>query len=116
SKKTAQWGYRTAITVAPQLVLVGLLLGIFVLGCYLIPGKPSEEKAHFVDLYKKNYDRCLRTLDLTEARYYASQLQFLDPTDIAYRGYVIKTEIMRNILSRPAVTQNGDGLTELEGL
>lgn len=54
--------------------------------------------------------KSLDALDLPEARYHASQLKILDPSSGAYRGMALKIDLLRDILSRPALYQTPAGI------
>ena len=72
-----------------------------------IDGSNALAKAHEVDFL-----RSMRALDLINAKYHASQLKILDPPNPVYRAYALKVDLMRDVLTRPALYQTAAGLTE----
>jgi hypothetical protein len=83
---------------------------LFVIFAAVIPSGSSGalEQAHLQAL-----QRTLQSLDLTEARYHASQLKVLDPTNPVYRGYAMKIDLLRDVLSRPALYQTPAGIHQV---
>lgn len=107
SRIGAWWGkvrHRLPWQVAGAAVAIGVLFVIFV---QFIPMGTTEtlERMHLAEMH-----RSLRGLDLTEAKYHASQLKVLDPTNSAYRGYALKIDLLRDVLSRPALYQTAAGI------
>jgi hypothetical protein len=72
-----------------------------------IDGSPALQRAHEADFH-----RSVNALDLINAKYHASQLKILDPPNHIYRGYALKVDLMRDILTRPALYQTSAGLHE----
>src|SRR5207248_4687996 len=59
-------------------------------------------------------ERSLAALDLTEAKYHVSQLKILDPTKPLYRAVALKIDLVRDVLSRPALYQTAAGIHRSE--
>jgi hypothetical protein len=80
---------------------------LFVIFIQFIPSGGSEqlEQSH-----RRQMERSLAALDLTEAKYHVSQLRILDPTNTLYRSVALKIDLVRDILSRPALYQTAAGL------
>jgi hypothetical protein len=83
------------------------IVGLFFVFIQFIPAGSSEE---LVQTHKRELQRSLAALDLTEAKYHASQLKILDPTNAAYRGTSLKIDLVRDVLSRPALYQTTAGI------
>src|SRR5437868_4758996 len=83
------------------------IVALFVVFIQFIPSGGSEqlEQTHLREL-----KRSLAALDLTEAKYHASQLKILDPTNVVYRGLALKIDLVRDVLSRPALYQTAAGI------
>ena len=82
---------------------------LFLVFMQFIPSGSSEqlEQTHLREL-----QRSLAALDLTEAKYHASQLRILDPVNPAYRAYALKIDLVRDVLSRPALYQTTGGIRQ----
>jgi hypothetical protein len=82
---------------------------LFLVFMQFIPSGSSEqlEKTHLREL-----QRAIASLDLTEAKYHVSQLKILDPNNPAYRAYALKIDLVRDVLSRPALYQTAGGIRQ----
>jgi hypothetical protein len=85
----------------------GCILVLFLLFMQFIPSGSSEQLEHS---HLEDMQRSLVMLDLTEAKYHASQLRILDPANAKYRAYMVKIDLMRDVLSRPAMYQTAGGI------
>jgi hypothetical protein len=96
--------HRLTWQIASAAVAIGVLFVVFM---QFIPVGTTEtlERMHLGEMH-----RSLRGLDLTEAKYHASQLKVLDPTNSAYRGYALKIDLLRDVLSRPALYLTAAGI------
>jgi hypothetical protein len=80
---------------------------LFVVFIQFIPSGGSEqlERTHLREL-----QRSLAALDFAEAKYHVSQLRILDPSNATYRGTGLKIDLVRDILTRPALYQTAAGI------
>jgi len=71
---------------------------------------PRGSTENLVTMHRTAMLRSLEALDLPEARYHASQLKILDPANSVYRGMALKIDLLRDVLSRPALYQTPAGI------
>ena len=83
------------------------IVGLFFVFIQFIPSGSSDK---LVETHLRELHRSLAALDLTEAKYHVSQLKILDPTNAAYRAYAMKIDLVRDVLSRPALYQTSVGI------
>jgi len=108
--RIATWWRKVRHRLTWQLACAAVSIAVlFVIFIQFIPVGTTEklEQMHLAEMHHS-----LSGLDLTEAKYHASQLKVLDPTNSAYRGYVLKIDLLRDVLSRPALYQTAGGIQQ----
>lgn len=78
-----------------------------------MPGSASQRQQELASVYQNAFDTAYVSFDLDRARFLAAQLQAIAPTDVANRARFLRTELIRDVLNRPALIQTLEGLNEL---
>jgi hypothetical protein len=111
SARLNQWWTKVYKPLTLQLgFAAACVIALFISFAITLPGGSSSplEKTHI-----REFDRSLSSLDLTEAKYHASQLKILDPTNPQYRGYALKVDLLRDVLFRPSMYQTVSGVRQI---
>jgi hypothetical protein len=109
--RIAQWWKKVRTRLSWQLGLAaGAIALLFITFAVVLPSGSSGklERTHLAHL-----QRALTSFDFTQAKYHASQLKVLNPSDDIYGGYALKIELLRDVLTRPALYETTAGLHQI---
>ena len=106
--RIARWWSTVHHRLVWQIVSAAACIAILFLIFFKVLPRGSTE--NLVTMHRTAMLKSLDALDLPEARYHASQLKILDPGNSVYRGMALKIDLLRDILSRPALYQTPAGI------
>ena len=99
-------GIRVLAELSVAAIGLFCLYGLFA----LLPGGPARRIRQLANLHSRALEDSLSVLDIRQATFHAAQLQMLDPLSNPYRGEELKTDLIRDIFSRPTTLQTLAGV------
>lgn len=106
--RIAGWWNKVHNRLGWQLVSGAACIAILFLIFFKVLPRGSTE--NLVEMHRTAMQKSLDALDLPDARYHASQLKILEPANTAHRGIALKIDLLRDVLSRPALYQTPAGI------
>ncbi|HEY6341202.1 MAG TPA: hypothetical protein VIY49_06890 [Bryobacteraceae bacterium] len=95
-----------------QIAMLVVGLAVIYGASFLLPHQ--RDAAVLRDSHLASYNQSLVALDFNQANFHVAQLKALDPTNITYVGYGRKVELLRDILTRPALYQTPSGFRSVD--
>jgi hypothetical protein len=100
--------------VLRALVVAALAAAVLRLAYAWLPMGARHEIARLVERHQQALDRDIARFDVARARFHATQLERLDPDGAPrYQAAAAKTELIRDVLTRPALMATEDGLESI---
>lgn len=99
--------------VVAQTLIAGCALGGLYLLFVSLPGSSIDRTQALAKMHESSLERSLVALDLRQARFHAAQLQIIDPISTKYRALALKTELLRDVFTRPTLLQSLSGLNDV---
>lgn len=103
-----------APALAGHVVVAGLAAGALLLLYQVLPMGAAREAQELLARHEKGLEQAAAHFDYTQARFHASQLEFLAADDAArYRALAGKAELLRDLVARPTLLATSEGLAAL---